>query len=127
MEKEKLSELTMPCKIFFMPHHTFRQNSPAIIGVDVIDGVLKVGMELMKPDCSKIGFVKSIKSEKENMQEAVVGKQVAVGIEGPTVGRQIHENETYYSVISEPEFRKLRDAKDCLDFNTRLRVCSLLL
>ncbi|MBU0488992.1 MAG: translation initiation factor IF-2 [Bacteroidetes bacterium] len=117
LELKALEKLTLPCKIEFMANHTFRQNNPAIIGCDILAGTLKTNIQLMKQDGTVIGHVKSIKSEKDNLNEVEAGKQVAVAIDGPTVGRQIEEGNIFYSVIPENNFRELRKAKACLDKN----------
>jgi len=108
MEARALDELVRPCKIEFMRNHVFRQNNPAIIGCDILQGKLATGTRIMKENGRIIGSVKSIQLEKENLQSATKGKQVAVSIDGATVGRQIKEGDILYTYIPEDDFRKLK-------------------
>ncbi len=116
-EKEKidkeLSNLIRPCRIRIMPQYIFRQSNPAVVGVDVEAGTLRVGMPLMNSDGKQITSVKSIQSENKNLSEATK-KQVAVALEKVTVGRQIKGNDILYSAIPENDFRKLKSLKKYL-------------
>ncbi|HZX44513.1 MAG TPA: translation initiation factor IF-2 [Candidatus Nanoarchaeia archaeon] len=110
-EQGDLHKLIMPSKFQIMRGYVFRQNNPAVVGVDVLAGTLKVGTPLMKEDGKEITEVKSIQQEQESISKAEKGKQVAVSMEGVTVGRQINEGETLYSSIPEDQFRKLKELK----------------
>ncbi len=114
LEARELEELVMPCKFQIMKGYVFRQNNPAVVGVDVLGGIMKVGIPLMKDDGKKITEVKSMQMEQENIEEAEKGKQVAVSMEGVTVGRQINEGDILYSSTPEKDFRKLKELKKYL-------------
>ncbi|MFW6231284.1 MAG: translation initiation factor IF-2, partial [Nanoarchaeota archaeon] len=113
-EQKRLESLVRPCKIEYMVNHTFRQSNPAIIGVDVLVGVLKVGMPLINERGFVIGTVKSIQLEKDSVKRVEAGKQVAVAIHGATVGRQISEEDFFFSDIPEDDFRRLKEMKQLL-------------
>ena len=68
----------------------------------------------MKLDGKEITEVKSMQLEQESIEKAEKGKQVAVSMEGVTVGRQINEGELMYSSIPENDFRKLKELKKYL-------------
>ncbi|MFC1752938.1 translation initiation factor IF-2 [Thermoproteota archaeon] len=112
-EAEKLKQIPSPCKFKVMTNCIFRGSNPAIVGVDILGGKLKTGVPVMK-DGKNIGNVKAIQSDKKNISEAEEGKQVAASIMGPTVGRQIQEEDVLYTYITEPEFRKLKELKEFL-------------
>jgi len=114
LEASELEELVMPCKFQIMKGYVFRQNNPAVVGVDVLAGTIKIGTPLMKEDGKKITEVKSMQMEQENIEKAERGKQVAVSMEGVTVGRQINEGEIIYSATPEKDFRKLKELKKYL-------------
>ncbi len=114
IEAKELDELVTPCKFQLMKGYVFRQNNPAVVGADVLAGTIKVGTPLMKEDGKDITEVKSMQAEQENIDKAERGKQVAVSMEGVTVGRQINEGETLYSSIPEDHFRKLKKLKKYL-------------
>ena len=114
IEAMKLDLLTRPCKIQILSGYIFRQNNPAIVGVEVLGGKLRTGMHIMNSEGREITEVKSIQMEKENVSEAAKGKQVAVSLPNVTVGRQINGNDILYSSIPEEEFRKMKELKKYL-------------
>ncbi|MEM3852535.1 MAG: translation initiation factor IF-2 [Methanomassiliicoccales archaeon] len=117
-EEEKLREeadkrrreLCFPCKLMILPQHVFRISKPAIVGVRVLAGRLTPGITLMNREGREIGRVRSIRSGDEVKQFAVAGEEVAVAIEGPTVGRQINEGDILLSDIPEAHARQLPQA-----------------
>ena len=110
IESSLLDSLASPCKIQVMPNFIFRNSNPAIVGVDILGGTLKVGMPFMK-EGKNITYVKGIQEDKESMSSAGRGKQVAVSLEGVTVGRQINPGDILFSYIIESEFVKLKKSK----------------
>jgi translation initiation factor 5B len=107
LEAKKLDEVIRPCKIQVMRNHVFRQSGPAIVGCDIIEGKLTTGTRLMKRNIP-ITTVKSIQHEKENKSSITKGNQVAVSMDGVTIGRQVLEEDFLYSFIPEDDFRKLK-------------------
>ena len=114
LESKEIEYLYRPCKIQIMKGYVFRQNNPAIVGVDVLAGILKVDTPLMKKDGIPITEAKSIQQEQENIDKAEKGKQAAVSLPNVTVGRQIHEEDILYSSIPEEQFKKLKEFKKYL-------------
>jgi translation initiation factor 5B len=114
MQNEKIADVVRPCKIKIMSGYIFRQSNPAICGVDILAGTLKSGMPLMNAEGIEITEVKGIQADKEQLEKAESGKQVAVSMPSITIGRQVNENDILYSSISESHFRKLKELKDLL-------------
>jgi translation initiation factor 5B len=114
IEGKEIEFLVRPCKIQIMKGYVFRQNNPAVVGVEVLAGILKVATPLMKKDGHSITEAKSMQHEQENIQEAEKNKQVAVSMPRVTVGRQIHEGDILYSAIPEDDFKKLKEHKKYL-------------
>jgi len=114
LEAKELELLIMPCKLQLMKGYVFRQNNPAVVGVDILGGVVKVGTPLMKEDGKELTVVKSMQMEQENVEKAEKGKQLAISMDNVTVGRQINEGEILYSSIPESHFRKLKELKKYL-------------
>jgi len=112
-EASEVDMLVRPCKIKIMPGYVFRQNNPAVVGVDILEGKIKTNMQLMK-DVAPLTTIKGIQLEKKNITEAENGKQVAISLDKVTVGRQISEGDVLYSVIPENDFRKLKELKKYL-------------
>jgi len=114
MEGSEIDILVRPCKMQIMKGYVFRQNNPAVVGVDILSGNLKVNTPLMKKDGNTITEVKSIQHEQKNIEIAEKGKQVAVSLPKVTVGRQINEGDILYSAIPDEDFRKFKKLKKYL-------------
>jgi len=114
-EAKKLDVLTKPCRLKMLGKgYIFRQNNPAVFGVEVLQGELKAGTPLMKPDGTILNQVKSMQLEQETVEKAEKGKQVAISVPGITIGRQIGGEEILLSDIPEEDFRKLKELKQYL-------------
>ena len=98
---DSLKDLRMPAKIELLPDHTFRSSKPAIVGVEVIGGKIRPQQMLIREDNKRVGRIHQIQDRQESVQEATKGKQVAISIRGPTVGRQIKEGDVLYVDIPE--------------------------
>lgn len=112
--EQRRKEITFPCKLLVMPGNVFRVSKPAIFGVRILGGRLRVKTYLMKIDGSNVGAVKSIRTGEQSLQEVNQGQEVAVAVDGITMGRQLKEGDVLYSDINEREFKLLRDE----DLNT---------
>ena len=110
---DSLKDIQMPAKITLLPNHTFRVSKPAIVGVEVLGGKISPGQMLIRKDNRRVGRIHQIQDNKESVQVAGKGKQVAISIRGPTVGRQIKEGDVLYVDIPERHavllMRKYRD------------------
>ncbi|MDI9633540.1 MAG: translation initiation factor IF-2 [Methanolinea sp.] len=87
-EQQKFEQIVYPAKIRILPHCVFRQSNPAVVGVRVLAGTLRTGVDLIQRDGRKVGHVKSMQLNQENIREAQAGAEIAIAIEGATVGRQ---------------------------------------
>jgi translation initiation factor 5B len=113
-EAKKLEDLIKPCKIKVLRGYVFRQNNPAVVGIEVLAGVLKNGMPLMKKDGKPLTEVKAIQDKQENLQEAKKEQQVAVSLPNVTIGRQLLEEDILYSAVPEHHFKSFRENKKLL-------------
>jgi translation initiation factor 5B len=107
LEKEKREEIVYPGKIKILEACIFRVSKPAIVGVRVLAGRIRIRQELMRDDGKIVGKIKSIRSVEESYKEALSGKEVAIAMDEPTVGRQIKENDILYVSIPEGDVKKL--------------------
>jgi translation initiation factor 5B len=73
----------------------------------VLAGRIHVGQHLLK-EGTRIGRIKSIRSGQDSMKEALQGSEVAVAIDGVTVGRQLDENDIMLVDIPASHAKKLR-------------------
>ncbi len=107
MEKESRMEITFPGKFKILPEYVFRLSKPAIVGVRVLGGRIRVGQRILRDDGKVVGRIKSIRKDDVNVTEAIMGDEVAVAIEGVTIGRQMKPDEIYYIDIPEEHARQL--------------------
>jgi len=105
IEQERLEAVIRPGAVRLLPDCVFRQSKPAIVGVQVIGGVIRTQVNLMREDGANVGEIKGIQAHNENVGSATVGQEVAISIDGPTVGRQIHEGDILYVNIPEKHAR----------------------
>jgi translation initiation factor 5B len=108
LEQKELEGLTKPCKIEYLHNYTFRSNNPAIIGIEVLVGQLRTGINIMKIDGTMLTNVKEIQKDKESVKMLEKKEQAAISLPGLTVGRQIAEGDIFYSAIPENDFRKIK-------------------
>ncbi len=101
LEKQRFEQIVMPAKIRVLPNCIFRQSNPAVVGVRVLGGTLRTDVNLVQRDGRKVGHLKSIQYNLEAIREAEAGKEVAISIEGATVGRQLDVNDDLYVDIPE--------------------------
>jgi len=113
-EKEKLGDLPKLAKVHFLDGCAFRQNNPAVFGVEVLAGELVQNMPLMKKDLTKIGNVKAIQEQSKTISQADFGMKVALSMDGLTIGRQINEGDIYYTFMGEQDFLALKKLKEYL-------------
>jgi translation initiation factor 5B len=109
-ERKEFKKLISPAKIRLLPGYVFRVSKPAVVGVEILGGTLKANSRLMSEKGVFVGTVKGIQKEKENLPEAKRGMEVAVAIDGPVVGRQIHEGCLLYSELP-PQVVRLFESK----------------
>lgn len=107
IENEKKAELQRefevlvpPAKIKLLPGFVFRRSDPAIVGVEVLGGLIRAGVPLMKADGKRIGEVMQIQHMGQQIKEARAGQEVAISIRGNVmVGRHIDEGDILYTDI----------------------------
>ncbi len=107
LDAEKRMEITFPGKFKILPEYIFRLSKPAIVGVRVLAGRIRVGQRILREDGRVVGRIKSIRKEDTNVTEAIMGEEVAIAIDDVTIGRQLKAGETYYIDIPEEHGRKL--------------------
>jgi len=121
LERKRREDYTHPGMIKFLPEYVFRVSHPAVFGVRVLGGRIKVDMRLMDHEGKSIGNIKGMQLDNKPISEALQGAEVAISIEGVTIGRQIKGGDIFYTDIPESDARKLQlmdvlneDEKDVL-------------
>jgi len=101
------SELTSVCKFTFLKGYVFRRNNPAVFGIRIDVGKLNQKSAIMNTSGKKIGIVHQLQDKGKNIDSATKEQEVAVSMKNVTVGRQIIEEETFYSFPPAPEAKIL--------------------
>ncbi|MFD1513605.1 translation initiation factor IF-2 [Halomarina rubra] len=99
-----MDNIRRPCRFRILEDHVFRQSSPAVVGVEVASGTLRRNTPIVKfqgNDPKRVGNLKAIQSQGEDVDEARAGERVSVSIDGPTVGRQIDEGDELWTELPE--------------------------
>jgi translation initiation factor 5B len=112
LEAVSRKERAYPAKLLFLPDHVFRVSKPAIFGVRILAGRIRAGESLIREDGRPLGRIKSIRSGEKTLEEAVQGQEVAISVEGVTIGRQVNKGDVLYVDLPEEDARALRDRKD---------------
>jgi translation initiation factor 5B len=112
IEEANRKEIVYPAKLLFLPDHVFRVSKPAIFGVRVLAGRIRSGESLMRQDGRPLGRIKSIHSGEKSLDQAIQGQEVAISVDGITIGRQTQEGDILYVDLPEAHARALRNRKD---------------
>ena len=129
-EKKIFETIIRPGKFKVLPGCVFRQSKPAVVGVRVLGGVVRTNADVMLENGNVVGKIKGLQSEGENIPSAKVGKEVAMAIDGATVGRQIKEGDVLYINVPERHAKVLEheiydslstDEKETLDIFLALK------
>ncbi len=99
-EEILLSKLILPGKIRVIPGCVFRRSDPAIVGVEVLGGVIKPGYPLMRSDGRRVGEIMQIQHMGKPLKEARKGAEVAISIRGNVlIGRHVKEGDVLYTDV----------------------------
>ncbi|HET7405248.1 MAG TPA: translation initiation factor IF-2, partial [Candidatus Bathyarchaeia archaeon] len=105
--KAEMDLLIRPGKIKLLKGFVFRRSDPAIVGVEILSGIIKPKYPLINSSGKRIGQVVRIQDQGKDVGEAGGGKQVAVSIDKPMVGRQINEGDVLYVEVPSQHARVL--------------------
>jgi len=124
---EAALKVVFPCILEIVPGCVFNKKDPIVIGVRVVEGLLKLGTPLCvqkivtttddegrtrnRKEMLYIGKITSLQDNHKEVPQAVVDQQVAVKIEGGSVtfGRQMDESSKIYSQLSRESIDALKD------------------
>jgi translation initiation factor 5B len=113
LRERMLEGYVRPAKLLVKLGYVFRRSDPAIVGVDVLGGVLRPKAPLMRSDGKPVGTVREIQKEKKSMSAARIGEEIAVSIDGPLVGRHFDEGDVLYTDV--PRDHALAFKRDLAD------------
>lgn len=101
------SELTPVSKFTFLKGMVFRNNNPAVFGIRIDVGILKHKIPFMNSDGRKVGYIHQLQHDKKTVSSAKAGDEVACSVQDVTIGRQLFEEEVYYTFPPSHEAKQL--------------------
>jgi len=99
-----LDKIHRPARFRILEDHTFRQNNPAVVGVEIMAGTVQNNRYVAKFENGekiRVGELSGMQENGEDVGEARAGSRVSVAIDGPTVGRQIEEGDELWIDLPE--------------------------
>jgi len=106
-ENSILAELTPVCKFTFLKGFVFRNNNPAVFGIRVDVGNLRQKIPFMNKSGKKIGVIHQLQHDGKTVTSVKVGQEVACSVQNITIGRQIDEEDVFYTLPSPSDAKKL--------------------
>ena len=101
------NEIPPVCKFQFLKGFIFRRNDPAVFGAEILIGKLRQKVFVINENGKKIGTIHQIQEGGKAIEEATKGMQVAVSIKGPSIGRQINEEDIFYTDLNSRQAKML--------------------
>lgn len=123
-KEEAAAEAVFPVRLKILPEYIFNKSKPIVMGVDILEGVLKIGTPIVVPSKNfcELGKVTSIEENHKAIEEARKGKSVAVKLELPETeqqkmyGRHFDDSDELVSKISRKSIDLLKENfKDALE------------
>ncbi len=106
--QRELDKYIRPAKIKILEGCVFRRSNPAIVGIRVLEGVVKPGYPLVRADGRRVGRVAQIQDKGKSISKAMKGMEVAISIEGHViVGRHVKEGDVLYVDVPDDHAVKL--------------------
>ncbi|XP_010471841.1 PREDICTED: eukaryotic translation initiation factor 5B-like isoform X1 [Camelina sativa] len=89
-KKESAEEAVFPCVLKILPNCVFNKKDPIVLGVDVVEGILKIGTPICVPgrEFIDIGRIASIENNHKPVDYAKKGDKVAIKIVGSNAEEQ---------------------------------------
>jgi translation initiation factor 5B len=114
IELEKMLGLATICKLEILPQYLFRNSNPAIFGVRVVAGKVKVGIPLMDENGEEVARVKSLELEKASVVEGKQGNELAMALPGVNFERRLKGIKYLYAYISDKQAKQFKANKELL-------------
>jgi translation initiation factor 5B len=105
---EELGRLTRPGRLMILPGCIFRRSNPAIVGVEILEGVVKPHTRLIRDDGRIVGEIMQIQDKGVSLDVAEKGRQVAISIKEAVVGRHISERDELMIDLPEGDYKAIQ-------------------
>ena len=101
------AEFTPIAKFTFLKGYVFRNNNPAVFGIRIDAGNLRHKVPFMNKEGRKVGVVHQLQHEGKTVTSAKQGQEVACSVQDVTIGRQIFEEDVYYTLPHSHEAKQI--------------------
>jgi translation initiation factor 5B len=109
-EDALLASATRPARVRILSGYLFRQSKPAVFGVEVVKGIVRPGIVMVRKGVS-LGEIREIQSRGENLREAEAGERVALSMMEVVFGRDVKEGDELDALVSQEDMTKLMKLK----------------
>ena len=106
-ENSVFKELTPISKFTFLKGFVFRNNNPAVFGIRVDVGQLRQKIPFMNKTGKKIGIIHQLQHDGKTVSMVKTGQEVACSVQNITIGRQIAEEDVFYTLPSSSDAKQL--------------------
>jgi len=106
--RKEYDTLVKPGKFEVMDGFIFRRAKPAIFGAQVLAGEITPNVYCINQEGERLGRISQIQDAGNAIGKAEAGKEVAVAMPQPIVGRHIKERDRLYVDIPEKDAKLLR-------------------
>ena len=106
-ENAIFKELTPISKFTFLKGFIFRNSNPAVFGIRVDVGKLRQKIPFMNKAGKKIGVIHQLQHDGKTIDLVKTGQEVACSVQNVTVGRQVVEEDVFYTLPSSSDAKKL--------------------
>jgi len=114
IEKKRMMGLTTICKLEILHEYVFRNTKPAIFGVRIVGGKLTKGLSMINENDEKVGNIKNIQKDRNTLDEAHEGDELAISIPNINFERQLESKKFLYTNLGESQFKEFKKNKDLL-------------
>jgi len=114
MKRRALEKSVWPGKVKVLDGYVFRVSKPAIFGVDVVGGKIRKGYRLMNENGEIVGEIREIQREKEKVEEANEGEQLAISCDGISIGKNVNINDVLYTYMTADEIKAWDEQSDLM-------------
>ncbi|XP_072958955.1 uncharacterized protein [Typha angustifolia] len=120
-KKESAEEAVFPCVLQIMPNCIFNKKDPIVLGVDILEGIAKVGTPICIPsrEFIDIGRIASIEINHKQVDVATKGQKVAIKIVGSNPEEQQKMFGRHFEIDDELVSHISRRSIDILKLNYR--------
>uniref|UniRef100_A0A453A401 Uncharacterized protein n=1 Tax=Aegilops tauschii subsp. strangulata TaxID=200361 RepID=A0A453A401_AEGTS len=126
-KKDSAEEAVFPCVLKIMPNCVFNKKDPIVLGVDILEGIAKVGTPLCIPskEFIDIGKIASIEINHKQVDTATKGQKVAIKIIGSNSDEQQKSFGRHFEMEDELVSHITRRSIDLLKENYRASLSCL--